>query len=185
MPALKWTIAWERANPPDADLRERLSRFDPALKRMDDQRPAIWMDERLAQWRGSRGYVENIAAAIVLALLDERAAGRIYNVAEPELLTEAEWVRRIGKVAGWSGEVVVAPKDRLPEHLRWPANLEQQFVVDSTRIRGELDYREFLSQTESLRRTVEWERAHPPETIDPAAFDYAAEDAVLIERKRS
>ena len=41
------------------------------------------------------------------------------------------------------------------------------------RIRGELDYRALLSQAESLRRTVEWERAHPPATIDPAAFDYA------------
>ena len=57
-----------------------LHRLFPYLKRMDDQRPAILMDESLAQWRGSRGYVENIAAAIVLALLDERAADRIYNV---------------------------------------------------------------------------------------------------------
>jgi hypothetical protein len=31
MPALKRTIARERANPPDADLRERLSRFGPAI----------------------------------------------------------------------------------------------------------------------------------------------------------
>jgi nucleoside-diphosphate-sugar epimerase len=158
-----------------------LHRLFPYLKRMDDQRPAILMDESLARWRGSRGYVENIAAAIVLSLLDECAAGRTYNVAEPESPTEAEWVRRIGQVAGWSGEVVALPKDRLPEHLRWPANLEQQFVVDSTRIRSELGFRELLSQAESLRRTVEWERPHPPEKIDPAAFDYAAEGAVLVE----
>jgi nucleoside-diphosphate-sugar epimerase len=158
-----------------------LHRLFPYLKRMDDQRPAILMDESLAGWRGSRGYVENIAAAIVLALIDERAAGRIYNVAEPEPLKEVEWVRRIGQVAGWSGEVVVVPKDRLPEHLRWPANLEQQFVVDSTRMRGELGFRELLSPAESLRRTVEWERARPPEKIDPAAFNYAAEDAALVD----
>ena len=79
----------------------------------------------------------------------------------------------------------MVPKDRLPEHLRWPANLEQHFVVDSTRIRGELDYRALLSQAESLRRTVEWERAHTPEKIDSAAFDYAAEDAVLIAARPS
>ena len=58
---------------------------------------------------------------MALAATDERAVGRIYNVAEPQLLTEAEWVRRIGQVAGWSGEVLVVPKDRFPQHLRWPA----------------------------------------------------------------
>jgi hypothetical protein len=31
---------------------------------------------------------------------------------------------------------------------------------------------------EALERTIEWERTHPP-AIDPAQFDYAAEDAAL------
>jgi NAD(P)-dependent dehydrogenase (short-subunit alcohol dehydrogenase family) len=30
---------------------------------------------------------------IVLSVLDDRAAGRIYNIGEPDALTEAEWVR--------------------------------------------------------------------------------------------
>jgi hypothetical protein len=34
------------------------------------------------------------------------------------------------------------------------------------------------------RRTVEWERAHPPENVDPASFDYAAEDAALADMSR-
>jgi hypothetical protein len=35
---------------------------------------------------------------------------------------------------------------------------------------------------EALRRTVAWERAHPPEALHPRVhrpFDYAAEDAAL------
>jgi nucleoside-diphosphate-sugar epimerase len=152
------------------------------LKRMDDGRPAILMGEGQARWRWSRGYVENVAAAIALAVVDERAAGRIYNVAEPEALSEAEWVRQIGQAAGWHGEVVTMPDDRLPAHLRWDANWEQHWVVDTNRIRQELGYMEPVPLEEALRRSVEWERAHPPEEVDPAAYDYAAEDAALAER---
>jgi hypothetical protein len=51
-------------------------------------------------------------------------------------------------------------------------------VASSTRIREELGYREPVALDEALRKTIEWERTHPP-TIDPAQFDYAAEDAAL------
>jgi hypothetical protein len=32
---------------------------------------------------------------------------------------------------------------------------------------------------------VAWERANPPSELDPAMFDYAAEDTVLSELSRS
>jgi hypothetical protein len=38
--------------------------------------------------------VEDIAEAVVLAVLDDRAAGRVYNVSETHAMTEAEWVRK-------------------------------------------------------------------------------------------
>jgi dTDP-D-glucose 4,6-dehydratase len=59
-----------------------------------------------------------------------------------------------------------------------PGNTRQQWVASSARIRAELGYREPVALDEALRRTIEWERTHPP-TIDPAQFDYAAEDAAL------
>jgi hypothetical protein len=46
--------------------------------------------------------------------VDERAAGKVYNVSDSVSYTEAEWVRKIGEVIGWRGEVVSAPKHRLP-----------------------------------------------------------------------
>lgn len=158
---------------------DRQRRLFSYLKRMDDRRPAILLSEGQARWRWSRGYVENVAAAIALAVVDERAAGRIYNVAEPEALPEAEWVQQIGQAAGWSGQVVTVPEDRLPLALRSDYRWEQDWFVDSARIRRELDYTEAIPLDDALRRTVEWERAHPPAEIDPAQFDYAAEDAVL------
>jgi nucleoside-diphosphate-sugar epimerase len=81
--------------------RDRQHRLFHYLKRMDARRPAILLDARHAQWRWTRGYVENVAAAIVLAVTDQRAAGRIYNVGEVPALTEAEWVQAIGQVARW------------------------------------------------------------------------------------
>ena len=59
------------------------------LRRMDDGRPAMCRDKRLMRCSGSRRYAENVAHATVLAVVDTRAAGRIYNVAESEALTTA------------------------------------------------------------------------------------------------
>jgi hypothetical protein len=38
-----------------------------------------------------------------------------------------------------------------------------------------------LRLDEALRGTIAWERAHPPTEVDPARFDYAAEDRALAE----
>ena len=59
-----------------------------------------------------------------------------------------------------------------------PGNFAQHWVVDSTRIREELGYREPIARADAIRRTIEWERANPP-VVDPAAFDYAAEDGAI------
>ena len=151
------------------------------LKRMDDERPAILLDEKEAQWRWTHGYVENVADAIVLAVTGERASGRIYNVGEPFTMTMAERLRKIGEAAGWHGSIVLAPQGKLPQPLTWGINAEQHIVVDSSRIREELGYKERIDLDEAFSRTIDWERAHPPTEIDPKDFDYAAEDAILAE----
>ena len=158
------------------DYQHRLFEY---LKRMDDGRPAILLGEGMAAWRWTHGYVEDVASAIALAVADESAAGRVYNVGEADPPSWAGWVREIGRAAGWDGEVVAVPENRLPEHLDWGLDTRQHWVVDTTRIRRELDYRETVPRDEALRRSVEWEREHPPEKLDPSSFDYAAEDAAL------
>lgn len=159
--------------------RDEQHRLFATLKRMDDGRPAILLEEGIARWRWTRGYVENVAAALALAVTDERAAGRIYNVGESDTLTMAEWVRAIGEVAGWRGEVVVLPQEQMPAHLRNTLHTAQSLVTDSSRIRQEPGYTERILRDEALRRTIAWERANPPEALDPAQYDYAAEDAAL------
>ena len=151
------------------------------LRRMDDSRPAILLEERFARWRWTRGYVGNVAAAIALAVSDPRAAGRVYNVGEADSLMYADWVRAIGRVAGWTGEVVVVPDGLLPPKLRPPAgDYSQHLIADTGRMRRELGFVEPVPRDEALRRTIEWERAQRSHG-DPKPLDYEAEDAVLAE----
>lgn len=154
-------------------------RLRPFIKRMDDGRPVILLETAQAAWRWTHGYVENVAQAVALAVLDERTAGRIYNIGESSVPTMAERVRLIGQVAGWNGAVVPLPADRLPGHLRAPYEPRQDLVVDVSRFRTELDFTEPLTVEEGLCRTVAWERANPPATGDPGPAEYTAEDAAL------
>jgi nucleoside-diphosphate-sugar epimerase len=150
------------------------------LKRMDEGRPAIVLDQAYADWHWARGYVEDVAFAIALAVMNERAAGRTYNVCYPVSLTEAEWVKEIARVIGWKGEVVALRSEQLPASIRRDLfDFSQQYSVDSNRIRKELDYSETLPFDEALQLTIEWERTNPPAKIDPETFNYADEDAAL------
>ncbi|MGB3634753.1 MAG: NAD-dependent epimerase/dehydratase family protein [Rubrobacteraceae bacterium] len=137
-------------------------RLFPYLKRMDDGQPKILVEEGMAQWRWTSGYVENVADAIALATTDGRAAGRIYNVGEPDTPPWSEWIRQIGHVANWSGEIVEAPSDSMPEDLRYGGNFSQHLTVSTSLIRQELGYSEKISREEALHRTIAWERESPP-----------------------
>lgn len=172
-PQLPGTVLRLPATYGPGDKQHRLFEY---LKRMDDGRPFILLEEHEARWRWTHGYVENVGDAVALAVTDPRAANRIYNVGEEDALTRAEWVRSVGRIAGWDGEVISAPRELLPEHLKSPTGYEHDLTVDTTRIRTELGYSERVPRHEALVKTVAWERANPPAEIDPTQFDYAAED---------
>lgn len=159
--------------------RDHLRRFHPIVKRIDDGRRAILIDESWVNWRSPRGYVENVASALALAAVSAQAEGRIYNVAETPAFSELEWAQMIADAAGWDGEFVVLSKDRMPAHLIQPGNSTQDWEADSSRIRQELGYQEAIPRGEAIRRTVAWERANPPAEFNPHKFDYAIEDAAL------
>ncbi len=154
-------------------------RFLPYIKRMDDGRPAILMSTGQAAWRWTHGYVEDVAAAIALAVTNDCAAGRVYNVGEEDTPTVGGRVRLLKRLAGWDGQLLFVPRRFLPAHLKDKYNYRQDLVVDSSRIRDELGWREKILPDEALRRTMEWERANPS-TVDPAQFNYAAEDEVVV-----
>jgi nucleoside-diphosphate-sugar epimerase len=146
------------------------------MSRFDAGRPFVLVQKEAAQWRWPRAYAGNVAAAIALAVSNEGAAGRVYNVAEPHALTQSEWLRRVGEIAGWRGEIVEAPGDGLPPHLRVLRGPAQDMDVDSTRIRSELGFVEPVAPEEGVRRAIAWERAHPPRRAEASWTDFALDD---------
>ncbi|MDA1095547.1 MAG: NAD-dependent epimerase/dehydratase family protein [Acidobacteria bacterium] len=157
--------------------RRRTSRY---VTRMMDGRAAILLDESLSAWTVTRGYVENVGAAIAEAVVNERAVGRTYNLGDVDALTEFQWVTKLAEAVGWSGRIVLTPRDRVPEGSRFGGNAAQHWVLDTSRIRRELGYQEPIALDEGLRRTVAWDRANPPESR-PSAMDYQVEDQALAE----
>ncbi len=86
--------------------RDQHQRVGSYLKRLAAGSSLLRLNPAEAQWRCTRGYVEDVAWAIALAVVNERATGEVYNVGEPEALTELEWAEAIAQAAGWQGRVV-------------------------------------------------------------------------------
>jgi nucleoside-diphosphate-sugar epimerase len=93
------------------------------------------------RWRWTHGYVENVAAAIVLAASHPAASQRIYNVGESPTPTVGE------RLAG-------LPPSSITADERTQFNLGQDIAYDTSRIRAELGYAEHVSYEEGLRRTL-------------------------------
>ena len=163
--------------------RDGQRRFYAIWKRIADGRRAILLSIGFANFRSSRTHVDNAAHAVALVATDDRAAGRIYNVGEPDALPFGEWAMLIAKLLSWGGQVIVRPPDDLPPHLRdeRPGMWDHHLVADTTRIRRELGYREVVAREEGLRRTLAWYAETP--AADPKTagnLDYDAEDAALV-----
>ncbi|HEV8660515.1 MAG TPA: NAD-dependent epimerase/dehydratase family protein [Thermoanaerobaculia bacterium] len=109
----------------------------------DEQHRLRSIDETHPQWRWTRGYVENVADAIVLGAMDDRASGRIYNVGEPDAPTEREWARL----------VKFARRRRAALHYDFRCDL----IIDTTRMRQELGYTERISRDAAVAATIAWE----------------------------
>ena len=141
-------------------------------------------DRTQANWRGIRGFRDNCDHAIVSAVLNPDAAGKIYNVGEPVAFTEMEWIENLAAMMRWSGKIVAIPSDHLPDYLRAPLDWNANLDIATHRIRKDLGFREIVGYDDGLQRTIEWELSHPPQPVGTAlktadAFDYGLEDRVL------
>ncbi|HUO93247.1 MAG TPA: NAD-dependent epimerase/dehydratase family protein [Rhizomicrobium sp.] len=92
-------------------------------------------------WRWTHGYVENVAAAIVLAATHRDGGGRIYNVGEAHTPTVGERLRDL-------------PASGMPALEGDAYDFGQDIVYDTTPIRNELGYGEPVSYEDAIRRTV-------------------------------
>jgi nucleoside-diphosphate-sugar epimerase len=151
-------------------------RFRPCIKRMLDGRPRILLDEGLAAWRWTHGYVADVARAVALAVTNERAAGRTYNVGETDTPTMSDRVEALAEAAGWTGVIEVLPAERLPPHLGVPFGTSQHLVMDSRRLREELGWEGQVPPGEALKRTIDWEARESWVPGDPTEEIYRIEE---------
>jgi len=93
------------------------------------------------QWRWTHGYVENVSAAILLAVTCPAVPSRIYNVGEEHTPTVAERLADL-------------PPSKVPLDTEDHFNFEQDIVYDTSRIRRELSHSEPVPYLEGLRRTL-------------------------------
>lgn len=77
-------------------------------------------------------HVENFVDAILLALTEDRAIGRVYNVADGQMT----WKEYTDEVRSWFGTppLDIVPKEEVPPGAYWTGK------YDASRIRGELNY---------------------------------------------
>lgn len=137
----------------------------------------------------SRGFADNIAHAILLAVENPSAsAGQIYNIADETLLHNHQWVSMVSDMLGHRFDTVDIPFASLPAGFRCtPPQLlyRHHCVPDISKVKQQLGYRDVVPVEEALQRTVSYYMQHPiaPESVaeqnlgDP--FDYAYEDAFI------
>jgi nucleoside-diphosphate-sugar epimerase len=92
-------------------------------------------------WRWTHGFVENVAAAVVLAATHPFAGSRVYNVGEAYTPTIAE-------------RLTCLPPSIIEPDLTSQFDFRQNMHYDTSRIRTELGYREIVSEGEGLLRTL-------------------------------
>lgn len=158
---------------------DRQHRFGPYLPRMFDRRPIILLEEEQACWQFAHGYVENVAAALALAVTDNRAAGQIYNLGEPVTPTLFERIQRLGNLVGCGGKIVILPKEQLPSHLQMNLQWQYHLATDTARFREELGYVEPIAEQEALRQMIVWEQENLTATSTEQLNDYLAEDKAM------
>ena len=159
------------------------------IKRILDKRTQLILPDNGLVLR-SRAYSENAAHALLLAIDHPESGGQIYNVAEERTLTLREWVEAIANEMGHRFEFIDMPWALAKPCHMW-ATGEFHLVLDNTRIKKELGYRDVVPAREGLKRTVQWFLAHRPEPggeieqqlRDP--FRYDIEDNIIHEWEKA
>ena len=133
----------------------------------------------------SRGYLENMAHTVVLALENDVASGQVYNAADAHALTARQIVEMIGEIMHHEWEIVSIPRDLMPTFSQSqgrpfspdPYDIEPHILMDLAKIKSQLGYRDLVPLRTAMVRTVEWLCEHQPRGNPP--FDYKALDEVL------
>lgn len=156
------------------------------MKRVQDKRRQIILpDSGLSLL--SRGYAQNMAHAVLLSVdQPQAAAGKIYNCADEQALTHAQWAQMVARRMDWEFEICGVP-DAFAHSARDFFSLgstADHQLLDIFQVRHDLGYRDLTPVTEAIPATVEWLLKNKPDNDGkflnrPDPLNYALEDQLL------
>lgn len=164
--------------------------FWSIIKRIQDGRKQLILPDGGLTLQ-TRLYMENAAHAVLLGVdKHEESRGQIYNVTDEKVITIREQIELVSQVMNHEWEFISMP-GRLARPSRPYASGLYHVVLDISKLKNELGYRDLVPLEEGIRRTVNWELANPPvpgevglrSTRDP--FDYETEDRFIEEQKQA
>ena len=151
---------------------------------LDGRRKILLPDGGLALV--THGYAENLAHSVLLAVdQPEASAGQIYNCGDDRQLSLAQIVELIAHTLDREIEIVNVPHQLAFAAKALALGSQHHTLLDLTKIRTQLAYRDIVTAEEALARTTRWYVEHPPQPggeIEERLgddFDYAAEDAMI------
>lgn len=133
------------------------------------------------------GYTENLAHAVLLAVdRPDAAAGKIFNAGDEEVLSIRQVIELIAAALEHPLEIVSMPYEiAIPARPLLTQPLPRHRVLDLTRVRHDLGYRDVVPPRAAIASTARWLVEHPcepggmEEAVLTDPFDYAGEDALV------
>jgi nucleoside-diphosphate-sugar epimerase len=152
---------------------------------LDGRRRIVVADDGLTLHH--HGYTENLAHAVLLAFgQPDAATGKIFNVGDEEVLSVRQVVEIVAGALGHDLEIVSMPYDlAVPARPLLAQPLPTHRVLDLTRLKQDLGYRDAVPAREALACTARWLAEHPiargaqEERVLTDPFDYEAEDRLM------
>jgi len=133
------------------------------------------------------GYTRNLAHALLLAVdQPERAAGKVFNCGDEEVLSVRQVIELIAEELGHDLEIVSMPYEiALPARPLLTQPLPTHRVLDLTRLKSDLGYRDQVPARQAIGDTARWLLEHRPapggaeEVVLADPFAYDAEDRLI------
>jgi nucleoside-diphosphate-sugar epimerase len=158
---------------------------------LDGREHVVVADEGLTLHH--HGYTENLAHAVLLAVdRPDAAAGKIFNAGDEEVLSVRQVIALVAAALDHPLEIVSMPYEiATPARPLLAQPLPAHRVLDITRVRRDLGYRDVVPARAALASTARWLADHPcerggmEETVLTDPFDYQAEDALVAAWRRA
>jgi len=152
---------------------------------LDGRRRIVVADDGLTLHH--HGYTRNLAHAVLLAVdQPEAAAGTLFNAGDEEVLSVRQVVELVASALDAELELVSMPYAlAVPARPLLTQPLPTHRVLDLTRLRTRLGYRDVTPAREAVALTARWlaenrpEPGGPEETVLTDPFDYGAEDRLM------